>query len=52
MCASTVMRSYLWHNSLTRDVLVACVFHVVLGGGVFTPPLTRLVGHVAARGER
>ena len=42
-----------WHYALTRAVLVACVFRVVLGGGgVFTPPLTRLLGHVATRGKR
>ena len=39
---------------LTRAVLVACIFRVVLGGGgaISRPPLTRLLGHVATRGKR
>ena len=35
-----------------RAVLVACVFRVVLGGGRFHAPLTRLLGYVATRGKR
>ena len=38
-------------DRLTRAVLVTCVFRVVLGG-VFTPPLTQLLSHVAACGKR
>ena len=42
-----------WQRKLTRSVLVACVFCVVLEGGRFhAPSLTRLLGHVAIRGKR
>ena len=48
-----IIAGLILNQLLTRAVLVACVFRVVLaGGGVFTPPLTRLLGHVATRSKR
>ena len=42
----------VWQSSISRAVLVACVFRVVLGGVKTSPPLTQLLGYLATRSQR